>query len=292
MPGPSGAANRANQAPDLDLNRDLEQEERIDSDMEDDHLDRLTREANEARLHRQRIAKLLASPSSSTNDRSQSRSPGRSPSPPRSPRTRERRVNGIMGGASPAPPVDDEPGTNANFSEQGGEISAAGDLETPVASGRATVRARKRAKKNPPSQGELYEKYMAAKIRAEEARAENYQTAADANRAAMKASEDQSRAARDTSRAMLAMESFYKNEQRHLSSSDTSVTTLPVTPIVPYHHPPQFFPFDTDNNFGANDGLDDGAAADGGGVSEEEAGDAGDENQMFQDQSQPSPTYG
>ena len=288
MPGPSGAANRALQAPDLNLNRDLEQEERIDSDMEDDHLDRLTREANEARLHRERISKLLDSPSSST--RSQSRSPARFQSPPRSPRTRERRVS--MGGTSPAPPVDDEPGTNANFSEQGGETSAAGDLETPVASGRATVRARKRAKKNPPSQGELYEKYMAAKIRAEEARAENYQTAADANRAAMKASEDQSRAARDTSRAMLAMESFYKNEQRHLSSSDTSVTTLPVTPIVPYHHPPQFFPFETDNNFGANEGLDDGAADDGGGVSEEEAGDAGDENQMFQDQSQPSPTYG
>ena len=279
-PGSSGirkVAKKAPPPPPLDLQEDL-----VDSDLEEQQRD---------------VANLLNSPASSNGrSRARSRSPLRSPSPPIDDDTvisQEFGTNVLGGGNSPPAPsnTDVQMPNDNDFSDAGGEAAAAETL-TPRANFRATARARGRARKNPPSQGELYEKYMAAKILAEEKRAENYQTGADANRAALQAAEDQSRAARDTSRAMLAMASFYENEQRRsgrTSSPDTNVT-LPVTPITPYHHPPLFFPFEnrrSDTNFGDNN--QDSAAAAG----DDDLGPGEDENENGENNlhSPPSPTY-
>ena len=95
--------------------------------------------------------------------------------------------------------------------------------ERPTPRGRPRTR-RGNARRPQPTQGKLYEDYMAAKIRAEEARADNYRSGAEANRAALQASLDQSKASRDTSRAMQAMALYYENENRKNSSGALTET--------------------------------------------------------------------
>ena len=164
---------------------------------------------------------------SSARSRSRSRSPvfrfGGASSAPLEPR-----ANDFRGSASSAPQgggglrasfTVEEPSSDAihNEDENGDD---ADDLQpaNPRTNRRHTNRSRK-SRINPNSQGQLYEKYMQAKIRAEEARAENYATGAEANRAALQAAADQSQASRDTSRAMVAMAAFFENENRKSSSS-------------------------------------------------------------------------
>ena len=84
-----------------------------------------------------------------------------------------------------------------------------------MANDRPTPRGRGRKRQaRQPTQGDLYERYMEAKILAEQQKAENYRLGAEANRAAHQAALDQSKAAQDTSRAMTAMAIFYENENR------------------------------------------------------------------------------
>ena len=137
------------------------------------------------------------------------------------PTSRKHRAIVQRGGAPRglAPVMVEEPDNNAieEEGENGDEMSQQ-EPANPRANRRHTNRSRK-SRINPNSQGQLYEKYMQAKIRAEEMRAENYATGAEANRAARQAAEDQSQASRDSSRAMQAVAIFFENENRRSSSS-------------------------------------------------------------------------
>ena len=162
-----------------------------------------------------------------------------------------------MGGASSAPPTDrnpraidsgrdTSPASLSDFDARGdnggdappiqierhaddGGTGGPPGVQPPRGNERPTPRGRPRtrrgnARRPQPTQGQLYEQYMAAKIVAEEQRAENYRSGAEANRAAHQAALDQSKASRDTSRAMQAVALYYENENRKNSSGSGAET--------------------------------------------------------------------
>ena len=136
---------------------------------------------------------------------------------------RRSRSRSPLGAGTPPPPSG-----NLGADASPAPSATANDVATPRA--RPRIGGRGRGSKNPPSQGELYERYMAAKILAEEKRAENYQTAAEANRATREAAEAQIQAAKDTSRAMQAVALFYENENRKNTFGEV-VTSVPLVQL-------------------------------------------------------------